>query len=802
MTTQEILDAPIKTCKVVKTTNYNTFTYEDLYKYVKSYYSLQNKSGTTMFEVYSGDEWVKPHIDYEEYMEKKRFSAELVLEKLDVLKTTLCELFQTTPDKWAISKDNRLITKKGVEKYKISFHFILIDKKVQTANLKAFLEENIQILESRYLVGRENDGSPWGIDFAIYRSGMNKFRMPYTKKSADDEFSLCIPMNYKDKEDYHCHLITHLVLCEEIELEIKYEKTSTEQANSQLFSQNKANNQAEIDDIISKHTVISQSEVGHMILYDIEKKYCGREHSNNHNYLVYDPYTSELYVKCHNKEKCGNFRQVLFKARLPTKNFDIDYLNNIPIPADESNNYIQVRNYFEQFVLLMRDSNSYYRVDFTFDQKYKIMNRKIVPIDINGYKEVLYYKEVSEDNQVKNKMFIEQYKKDHKSKSYFNFQFIPHGKKGSQDQYTGISNYNLFQGFNYEYTLTHDEKQYIPKEKLDDFELLKDHILKNVCSGDINQYKYLLEFFANIIQYPALIPQIILIFYSKTHGTGKSNLTKFLSSVIGQDLSYFGSFNQITEKHTNAHVGTLINVVEEVDKITTRTKNAVIKDYSQRESAVYNEKNKSQIRLKTYVRYIFTTNNHDGVYFDAEDRRYVLITFNKVRDMDYINRIQDIMEDKYTIYLFGKYLEEWYIQYMKPNQWIDRRPLSEDYWTMMTKDTVDLFFQDFTKLESIEIDQTLDNTEYFLDPKDENLLWIKKDCLYKNLYKTYSQENQNGISKGKNKFYQTIKGNYSDEVSIKKKKGKDYFVIDLDEMWQRFYKNEKFINRHKEALEG
>ena len=280
--------------------------------------------------------------------------------------------------------------------------------------------------------------------------------------------------------------------------------------------------------------------------------------------------------------------------------------------------------------------------------------------------------------------------------------------------------------------------------------------------------------------------------------TGKSNYTKFLSNVIGPELSYFGSLDQITETHTHAHVGKLINVIEEVDRTQTRTKANVIKDFSQREVAIYNEKNRPQHRIKCYVRYMMTTNYQDGVFFDNEDRRYVIYTFEKVTDMNYVNRLQEVMEDKTVVYLYGKYLENYKITMDRPNDWIRGRYLSEDYYNMMNEDSVDKFLKDLVKLDTLDMEH-YGRDEYIPSIEDEegNFILVKKDVFYSRLYKEYCRENDNGFTKQAAKFHKQISANYKREIKPDVRIGKrKYYKLNLEALYEKFFPNEKFTNHH------
>ena len=580
--------------------------------------------------------------------------------------------------------------------------------------------------------------------------------------------------------------------------------TTIDMGNEKISKQYRQDNEEierEIEIVKSKFTLLGgDKEEDGVRLFDIKEHECGESHANNHNYLIHVLSTNEIYVKCHS-EKCSTFRKLLFKPRSPTRNFDINYLNNIPLVEGEESNYRQTRNYFERFFIFIRDTNSFYRLDYEYDRKYDVHEQKLATAIIEGYKNDMYYS-VLEEGEVKQKLFYDNYKKDSHKSAYQAIYFSPYGNNQTD---MNKKKYNLFKGYNYNFVLTESEKESIDEKHHRDHQWFLDHIKKYICKDDQTTFEFLMQFLANIIQDPTNIPQIIMVLFSNTHGTGKSGFTKFYSNVIGTDLSYFGSIDQITEKHTNAHVGKLINIIEEVNRGVTRSKHSILKDFSQRSSAICNEKNKPQYSIKTYARYFMTTNDTDGVYFDNEDRRYCVYTFDKVYNKRHVDKLQEVLESKYAIYLFGKYLEQYEVIYKRPNDWIEARPLSQDYYNMMTKESSSEFVKEFIKLENIQVDE-LTEAEYIVNydaptEEEQDHVMIKKNVLYK-LYKEYHANNFNGKPKNVGNFNTIMLGNYKNKddkanyVSIYKSGNKQFFKINLRGVWKHYFEDEPFINGH------
>jgi DNA-binding ferritin-like protein len=340
--------------------------------------------------------------------------------------------------------------------------------------------------------------------------------------------------------------------------------------------------------------------------------------------------------------------------------------------------------------------------------------------------------------------------------------------------------------------LTFKQRSNIPPQKYTDLKTLLDHIKKYHCSNDDKHFDFFIQFFANIIQTPQSVPQIILVFYSPKHGTGKSMLTRFISEVIGNPLSFFGSLKQISETHTNAHLGKLLNIIEEVDNHSTKFFENVIKDYSQRFIAALNQKNKDIIQIKTFIRYIFTSNHYNGVYFDSEDRRYCVYTFDKISDKNYIDLIQTLLKDNYVKYLFGKYLEEYNITYHNPNDWNQNRTKTPDYYNMMIEDSLKNFLKEIYANDILNLLEE-DFSDFHLDQNDKKFILIHHKK-FNELYKEFCKENNEKIEKISN-VHKQLTSTYKKIFKIKKVKNRKYHHVNLFELGIHLNLN-KLINNY------
>lgn len=108
----------------------------------------------------------------------------------------------------------------------------------------------------------------------------------------------------------------------------------------------------------------------------------------------------------------------------------------------------------------------------------------------------------------------------------------------------GARFYNLWRGFVCEPASTPDHPS---------VEMFKEHALKNVCGGDHKLFRWLIGFFAHMIQFPGEKPLVALVFKGKK-GTGKNALVERVGALLGRhfmvaddDRYLLGNFNAYME---------------------------------------------------------------------------------------------------------------------------------------------------------------------------------------------------------------------------------------------------------------
>jgi hypothetical protein len=339
--------------------------------------------------------------------------------------------------------------------------------------------------------------------------------------------------------------------------------------------------------------------------------------------------------------------------------FDIDFFENILGNLEYPLNYIQMKKYFEKHFIYILKENSYYQVrkEFRYDRN----KNKQINLILEEYNERGLCKIMLETSKGR-ESFIMLLNKDN-FKKYKTIIFNP--VKMENRNY-----FNIFKGFGY------TEISNKPNEKhLKIFKEWLNYILKYVCEDNEGQYKYFMNYLANIIQEPDFKPHICYILYSNDKGTGKSSLCKMLRKLVGMKHSFIGNVRVIFEKHSTSSEYKFLNVLEELDKKMGHETYEQLKDKIQNDYCNVNKKYKDIIELKDYTRYMITTNDYKSLRIDRNHRRFALLNFKLTEDEGILEMLNEVYEVNSNIYvkLLGEYLENWKIEYNTRREWIDNR---------------------------------------------------------------------------------------------------------------------------------
>jgi hypothetical protein len=195
------------------------------------------------------------------------------------------------------------------------------------------------------------------------------------------------------------------------------------------------------------------------------------------------------------------------------------------------------------------------------------------------------------------------------------------------------------------------------EEISEEVKILLKHI-KILCNNDEVVYDYFIKWIAQIFQYPE-VKTVCPTFISK-EGAGKGTLLKLLKGLMGKKKVFettdplrdvFGNFNGLLKD------AFLVNLNEiglaDMKKTMGKMKGLITDDV-----VTINEKNVKPYEIKTFHRFLITTNNEEPIVVTKDTRRNVIIRCSDelIGNKDYFNKINEIIENNDLLREFYDYL--------------------------------------------------------------------------------------------------------------------------------------------------
>lgn len=182
--------------------------------------------------------------------------------------------------------------------------------------------------------------------------------------------------------------------------------------------------------------------------------------------------------------------------------------------------------------------------------------------------------------------------------------------------------------------------------KQHELDIILNHILI-LCGNEKTVYDYFIKWIAQMIQYPQH-KTIMPTFISK-EGSGKGTMFKLFEKMLGQEKVFettnpsrdvWGEFNGIMTKCF------LVNL-NELSKKDTLDADGKIKGLITDNSLSINQKGVPQYKIKSYHRFITTTNNEDPIKTSDDDRRNLIIRSSdeKKGDSAYFSKLHNYLDD-------------------------------------------------------------------------------------------------------------------------------------------------------------
>jgi hypothetical protein len=212
------------------------------------------------------------------------------------------------------------------------------------------------------------------------------------------------------------------------------------------------------------------------------------------------------------------------------------------------------------------------------------------------------------DGKVKVVTWANRWLRDRRRRSFDGIEFWP-----NPDGAPGTAGYlNLYRGFSVR-----------PNAKAGSWAVLKDHMLNNVCHGDLKLFTWLFGWFAHMMQRPRERLGTALVMRGRM-GTGKTKIGEIMGSLIASHYFLVGDARYITGNF-NAHMAAcLLLQAEEAVWAGDKAAEGRLKDLITAEIQMIEQKSIDPIRLKNYVRLVMTSNEDWVVPAGKDERRFAV----------------------------------------------------------------------------------------------------------------------------------------------------------------------------------
>lgn len=311
---------------------------------------------------------------------------------------------------------------------------------------------------------------------------------------------------------------------------------------------------------------------------------------------------------------------------------------------------------------------------------------------------------------IRKKKGIEPYYKywvnDDNKRSYKDFDFLPEPSESSPDMY------NLWKGFELEKVeciLDDNEKKEV--------ELAYNDFIKHVSNNDENVSKYLVNYMADIIQFPGRKPGVCLIF-SADEGSGKGTFCTIIEHLIGfSNYLSTSDADEVIGRFTSSISRKLVVVLDDAVTFEIYQKNNKLKNLVTENHVKIEAKGMSSYSESSFHRVIICTNDKNPIPISNSNRRDVSIQPDIIGE-ELNDRIRSVINSKQKMVHLFNYLKKHKVPYNNLREWQINRPVTEAYKQMKSHSTPNPIKFLFTYLYDKEGTFTVRNDSIFANYLD------------------------------------------------------------------------------------
>jgi len=262
-----------------------------------------------------------------------------------------------------------------------------------------------------------------------------------------------------------------------------------------------------------------------------------------------------------------------------------------------------------------------------------------------------------------NELFVGKWMKDETIRCYETIGFYPNPSKTPADEF------NLYNGF----SVVDIE----PSTPAPDISRIL-HQIRCLVAHNEEHFNYLIRWIAHLFQFPE-IKALVYLTFNGPNGTGKDSFWEFVGALMGDELylpnarledDICGRFNFISSRR-------ILIQVQEVSREAAKKYKDTIKRIVTQTKGIYEDKGVKQVKLNSYERYVFTTNDDVPMFIEQGERRPCIFTPSAVHcgDTKYWNTLFADYENPAVQRAFYDYLMK-----IDLTGWdIKNRPITDTY---------------------------------------------------------------------------------------------------------------------------
>lgn len=157
--------------------------------------------------------------------------------------------------------------------------------------------------------------------------------------------------------------------------------------------------------------------------------------------------------------------------------------------------------------------------------------------------------------------------------------------------------------------------------------IFRDHLLNNVCDGDPELFKYVFGWMAHIVQKPRERLGTAIVLRGQ-RGTGKSKVGEVLGSLFSSHYFQVDDARYVTGQFNAYMASCLLLQTDEAVWAGDKSGEGRLKGLITSEMQMIESKGVDPIRMRNFVRVIFTSNEGWVVPAGMDERRYVILDVN------------------------------------------------------------------------------------------------------------------------------------------------------------------------------